>query len=213
MDFYFGRFSGNSARAAFALHEADVSFVPRFIDTSRGDQRAPAYRAIHPVGRVPAIVDGALTLWESNAINWYLAEKHPEAGLLPASVEGRAHVQKWISFQSAHVWPACGAVFRAAHARYLKAWKREPDPAAADAGRVELARYLPVLDDALEGRDWLEERFSLADVTYAAHLWLAREAGASLSATPRVEAWLARMIERPAWRKTAEMIFPDELSA
>jgi glutathione S-transferase len=117
MDFYFGRFSGNSARVAFALNEANLSFVPRFIDTMRGDPRAPAYRTIHPVGRVPAIVDGGLTLWESNAINWYLAEKHPEAGLLPPSVEGRARVQ---------------------------------------------------------------------------------EAGASLSATPRVEAWLARMIERPA---------------
>jgi glutathione S-transferase len=207
MDFYFGRFSGNSARVAFALYEANLPFVPRFIDTSRGDQRAPAYRTIHPAGRVPAIVDGALTLWESNAINWYLAEKHPEAGLLPPSVEGHARVQKWLSFQLAHVWPACGAIFRAAHPRYLEAWGREPKPAAAEAGRVELARYLPVLDDALEGRDWLEDRFSLADVTYAAHLWLAREAGASLSATPRVDAWLARMIERPAWRKTEEMIF------
>jgi glutathione S-transferase len=63
-----------------------------------------------------------------------------------------------------------------------------------------------VLDGALE----LEERSSSADVSYAAHLSLAREAGASLSATPRVEAWLARMLERPAWHKTAEMIFPDE---
>jgi glutathione S-transferase len=207
MDFYFGRFSGNSARVAFALHEANLSFVPHFNDTSRGDQRAPAYRTIHPVGRVPAIVDGELTLWESTAINWYLAEKHPEAGLLPPSIEGRARVQKWLSFQLAHVWPACGAVFRAAHPSYLKAWGREPNPAAAKAGRVELAHYLPVLDEALESRDWLEERFSLADVTYAAHLWLAREAGVSLSGTPRVEAWLARMIERPAWHKTAEMIF------
>jgi glutathione S-transferase len=156
---------------------------------------------------VPAIVDGALALWESNAINWYLAEKHPEAGLLPSSVEGRARVQKWLFFQTAHVWQACGAIFRASHPGYLKFWNGTANAAAAEAGRADLARYLPILEAALEGRDWLEERFSLADVTYAAHLWLAREAGASLSATPRVDAWLARMVARPAWQKTLAMIF------
>jgi glutathione S-transferase len=207
MDFYFGRFSGNSARAAFALFEANVPFEPRFIHTTRGDQHAPEYRAINPVGRVPAIVDGTLALWESNAINWYVAEKHPESGLLPQSVEGRARVQKWLFFQTAHVWPACGAIFRAAHAGYLSFWNRTANAAVAEAGRAELARYLPVLEGALAGNDWLEERFSLADITYAAHLWLAQEAGTALSATPRVEAWLARMVARPAWQKTTSMIF------
>jgi glutathione S-transferase len=209
MDFYFGPFSGNSARVAFALFEADIPFEPHFIHTARGDQRAPEYRAINPVGKVPAIVDGTLSLWESNAINWYLAEKHAESRLLPQSVEGRARIQKWLFFQIAHVWQACGAIFRATHPGYLKAWNRTADPAAAEAGRVELDRYLPVLEGALEDRDWLEKRFSLADITYAPHLWLAREAGASLAATPRVDAWLTRMVERPAWQKLQPMIFAD----
>ena len=76
-----------------------------------------------------------------------------------------------------------------------------------EAGRKELARYLPVLEGALADREWLERQFSLADVAYAPHLWLVAEGGFDLSPYPRVRDWLDRLLARPAWRKAAEMIF------
>jgi glutathione S-transferase len=149
MDFYYGRMSGNSARAAFGLIEAGVDFQPHPLDTRAGENRRPEYLAVNPMGKIPALADGPVRLWESNAINWYVAEKFPSARLIPASPADRASVLRWLFFQSAHVTPACVPVFRATHARVQEFWQTKGDPQAADSGRKELARYLPVLEEAL----------------------------------------------------------------
>jgi glutathione S-transferase len=209
MDFYYGRMSGNSARAAFGLAETGAPIRPRLLDTRKGENREAAYLALNPMGKIPALVDGAFKLWESNAINWYAAEKFPEAGLLPSSIEGRASVQRWLLFQSAHVTPACIPLFRATNSRIQAFWQTKGDPQATEAARKELARYLPVLEAALADRDWLERDFSLADIAYLPHLWLVAEGGFDFSPYPRVRGWLDRLRARPAWRKTEEMIFGD----
>jgi glutathione S-transferase len=207
MDFYYGRFSGNSSRAAFGLEEAGAPYEVRLLDAKNGENRAPAYLAINPMGKIPSLVDGELRLWESNAINWYVAEKFSRARLLPGTVEGRASVQRWLFFQSAHVSPACVPVFFATNARVQAFWQRSIDAQAAEAGRKELARYLPVLEAALAGRDWLERDFSLADIAYAPHLLLTAEGGFDFAPYPRVRTWLDRLQARPAWQKVAKMIF------
>src|SRR5271166_6464309 len=117
MDFFYSPMSGNSSRTAFALFEAGVTHTAHRVDASRGDNRAPGYLAVNPMGKIPSLVDGDLKLWESNAINWYIAEKHPDAGLLPATPEERASVQRWLFFQTGHVTPACLAVFRSTSPR------------------------------------------------------------------------------------------------
>jgi glutathione S-transferase len=156
---------------------------------------------------VPALVDGTTELWESNAINWYVAEKYPDSRLLPASVAGRAGVQRWLFFQAGHVSPACLAVYRSTNVRVQAFWGVAGDPAALAAGLTELDRFLPVLEAALAGRDWLEWEFSLADIAYAPHLWLLAEGGYDFSATPAIRSWLTRLLHRPAWQKTARMIY------
>ena len=206
MDLYYGRMSGNSTRAAFGLIEAGAPFQPHLVDTTKGENRTAAYLAINPMGKIPALKDGALTLWESNAINWYAAEKFPGARLLPSSIEGRARVQRWLFFQAAHVSPACVPLFLATNARAQAFWKTSGNPQAAEAARKEMARYLPVLEAALDGRQWLEEEYSLADVAYAPHLHLVAEGGFDYSPYPRVRAWLDRLLARPAWRKAAELV-------
>ena len=206
MDFYYGRMSGNSTRAAFGLVEAGVPFQPHLVDTQKGENRTAAYLAINPMGKIPALKDGPLTLWESNAINWYAAEKFPGARLLPSSIEGRARVQRWLFFQAAHVTPACVPLFLATNARAQAFWNTSGNPQAVEAARKELARYLPVLEAALDGRQWLEEQYSLADVAYAPHLHLVAEGGFDYSPYPRVRAWLDRLLARPAWRKAADLV-------
>jgi glutathione S-transferase len=209
MDFYYGRMSGNSARAAFGLAESGAPFQPRLLDTRKGDNRAAAYLAVNPMGKIPALVDGDCRLWESNAINWYAAEKFPKSRLLPASPEGRGSVQRWLFFQAAHVSPACIPVFRATNARVQAFWQTTGDPQAGEAGRKELARYLPVLESAFADRDWLEGGFSLADVAYAPHLSLIADGGFDFSPYPRLRAWIDRLRARPAWRRAEEMIFAE----
>jgi glutathione S-transferase len=206
MDLFYSRNSGNSSRALFALHESGAAWNPRPIDPRAGENRAPAYLAVNPTGKLPALVDGELALWESNAINWYVAEKWPQARLLPPSPAGRAAVQRWLFFQAGHVSPACYPIFRGLP--HIKAhWNNASDPAAVEAGRRELARYLPVLEGALAGRDWLEQDFSLADVAYAPHLMLIGQAGFDFAPYPALRAWLDRLLARPAWQATAQLVF------
>ncbi len=207
MDFYYGRVSGNSTRAAFGLLEAGATFQAHLLDTRSGENRSAEYLAINPMGKIPALVDGAFKLWESNAINWYAAEKFPKAGLLPTSADRRASVQRWLFFQAAHVSPACIAVYRATNKRMQAFWQSAADPQAVETGRKELARYLPVLEARLANENWLEGDFTIADIAYPPHLLMLAEGGFDFSPYPRMRAWLDRLQARPAWRKAAEMIF------
>jgi glutathione S-transferase len=207
MELFYGRMSGNSARAVFGLYEAGAQFTPRLVDTRAGENRTPDYLAVNPMGKIPALVDGGFRLWESNAINWYVAERHAEAGLLPTTGEGRASVQRWLFFQAAHVSQACVPLFLATNRRAREFWRSQVDVRVADAARTDLGRWLPVLDHALAGREWLEERFSLADIAYAPHLALVVEGGYDLAPHPNVRAWLERLLARPAWQRAAELVF------
>jgi glutathione S-transferase len=86
-------------------------------------------------------------------------------------------------------------------------WRVKGDDVAVTAARRELARYLPVLDGALEEREWLEGDLSLADLAYAPHLWAIAEGGFDFAPFPAVRAWLARLLARPAWRKANELVW------
>jgi glutathione S-transferase len=207
VDLYYGIVSGNSARAVFGVLESGAPFVGHPVDASRGENREASYVAMNPMGKVPALVDGAFTLWESNAINGYVAEKHPESALLPKTPEGRAAVQRWLYFQVGHVSPACLPIFRATLPRVQAFWRVQPDAKAVEAGKKELARFLPILEDALARKPWLEGAFSLADIAYAPHFWLISEGGFDFSATPAIHAWLERLFARPAWQRTKELVW------
>jgi len=209
MDLYYGRCSGNSARSVFCLHEAQAAWTPRRVDPKAKENRSADYLAVNPMGKIPALVDGSFQLWESNAINWYVAERHPEARLLPPTVQGRASVQRWLLFQAGHVSPACALVFRTTNPRMRTYWGTAPDSAAVAAGTRELERYLPVLEAALQGRDWLEGDFSLADIAYLPHLLLVVEGGYDVGRYPRVKDWLDRLAARPAWRSTWALLFEE----
>jgi glutathione S-transferase len=209
MELFFSRMSGNSGRAVFALIESGAQWQQHPLDPRVARDREPQYLALNPMGKVPALRDGAFSLWESNAINWYVAEKHPHRGLLPTSPEGRASVQRWLYFQAGHISPACISLFRASNARMQAFWNMRGDARAEELARKELERFLPVLESALEGRDWLEQEFSLADIAYAPHFQLIAEGGFSFAPYPRVAGWLERLWARPAWQQTTRLLYQD----
>jgi len=204
-DFYFGTNSGNAARSAFALYEARVQFVAHPVDLRK--PRDANYLALNPLGKVPTLVDGATALWESNAINWYVAETHPEAGLLPDSWEGRASVLRWTFYQTAHVSPAATAVHRSINPAHVRYFGQHTDAQKAEGGRAELARLLPVLEVALENKDWLVDDFSLADIAFAPHLGFLAQYGFDFPETPRVRAWVERIRARAAWQAAESLVF------
>jgi glutathione S-transferase len=179
--------------------------VPHPLDLRR--PRSPEYLAVNPVGKVPTLVDGATTLWESNAINWYLAEKNPQARLLPSTPEGRAAVLRWAFFQASHVSPAATAVHRSINPAHVSYFGQHSDTQEAELGKKELARFLPTLEQALAKADWLVGDYSLADIAFAPHLGFLVQYGFDFPGTPRVRAWLERIQARAAWQQARALIF------
>jgi glutathione S-transferase len=201
MKLYDFAFSPNCRKVRAVAYELGVAFESAPVDLLRGEQRAPAFLAKNPNGRVPVLEDGDFVLWESNAILVYLATKHAgPTPLVPLVARERAEVDRWLSWQLAHLSPATSKV---AYERIVKKLTGQgaPDQAVIDAGTAEFAKMSAVLDAALDGREYVAGRLSVADFALAAPYSLASSCGLDVTPHPRVNAWLARMLARDSMRR------------
>ncbi|HWI12666.1 MAG TPA: glutathione S-transferase, partial [Burkholderiales bacterium] len=94
----YGCANSRSLRALWALEHTDAPYDYVPIDLFKGQGRSPEFLAVNPAGKVPVLVDEALTLTESFAIVTYLGEKFPESGLVPRTLAARADYWRWCSF-------------------------------------------------------------------------------------------------------------------
>src|SRR5262245_18290970 len=95
--------SPNPKKIKFALLELGLEHETVPIDLLTREQRRPEFLALNPFGRVPVLVDGDLTLWDSHAILAYLGDKSGK--LWPASLSGRADALRWLFFLAGHISP------------------------------------------------------------------------------------------------------------
>lgn len=179
------------------LHELGVPF--EHVQTTSGpDSKAAGYLALNPNGRVPTLVDDGLVLWESVAINLYLAKKFPSELGAKTLVE-EAHLLKWSFWAVSEIEAAAKDLMF--NRRLLPDDQR--DEANALAAEKTLARPLPVLEMALANRDYLVgDRFTVADLNVSAMLSPAKLGRLDLSAYPNIDRWLRACIARPANKKS-----------
>ena len=98
--------SNASLAPHFILEEIGAPFELRLVDRVSNGQKDPEYMKVNPMGRIPTLADGDLVLFESVAICLHLADKHPEAGLVPApGTDERAHLYKWLMFLTNTIQP------------------------------------------------------------------------------------------------------------
>lgn len=154
----------------------------------------PEYLAVNPNGRIPAIDDDGLVVWESMAINLYLARKH--GGELAAKdLAEEAGAMQW----SFWAMTECEKTLLDALVLSLGLFGVAKDQDKAQACVRHLERPFAVLDGHLADRDWLlGGRFTVADLNVAAILAWVRMARLDVSAWPRMQAWLERCLARPA---------------
>lgn len=185
-------------RVLWMANELGLDYERVPVHFGDGSSKTPEYLAINPTGRIPAIDDNGFKLWESMAINLYLAKKHD--GLWPKTAEGEAQALQWSFWAMTDVEkPALAALL---HRMFLPEDKR--DPRLGDAGERELQVPLKVLDQALAKTGYLiGSSFTVADLNVAAILSWARLARVDLSAFPHVQQWLAAALQRPAAVKAA----------
>jgi glutathione S-transferase len=194
--------SPNPQKVTFALHELglECELVP--VDLTKGEQRKPEFLVLNPFGRVPVLVDGDLTVWESHAILAYLGEK--TGRLWPTTVAGRAVALQWLFFLSQHISPpATDLAFNRIAARLLG---RSGDEAAIARGENALPGVLAILEGQLTKGKWmLGNEFSLVDCDYTPVLNVIDKAGFSFRDFPKVQAYLDACRSRPAWGKTPKL--------
>jgi glutathione S-transferase len=202
MKLYNADLSPNCQRVRAVIHELGLSVELIDVNLMSKDPKPEGFLAANPNGKVPAFVDDdGFTLFESRAINGYLASKRPERDLLPSDPKRRALVEQWSYWHAVHLAPPMLAL---AFERVLKRKFRmgEPDEAAIAAKLKEIDRFLPVLDQGLSGKEWLVDKLSLADFAVASTFPLREPSGISLVKFLHIARWLERVEALPAWQKS-----------
>lgn len=156
LKFYFHP-SPNPLKTALLLEELGAEYELIKVDTFKGEQHAPEFLAINPNAKVPAIVDGDVTVFDSNGILLYLAEKHGR--FLPTDVRARGVAISWLFFVATGLSPFSGQAVHFLH------HASEPLPYAQNRYLKEVERHYRVLDTHLATNRYLAgDEYSIADM-------------------------------------------------
>jgi glutathione S-transferase len=180
-----------------------LDWTLRMVDFSKGDHLTPEYAALNPNMRMPTLREGDYVLWESNAIEQYLAAKKPESALFPQDEQKRLDITRWQFWDLAHWDPAC-AVFAYEYVvkpRLLGI--NEPDLAEVAKGTEKFHRAAKVLDGQLAGKKFITgDTLTLADFSIGSAMNFAEIAHYPLEPYGEIRRWHATLAALPSWQKT-----------
>ena len=189
----------NAHKVTLFLEETGLPYRTVEVNIGAGDQFKPAFLAISPNNKMPAIVDPdgpdgrPISVFESGAILLYLAEK--TGRFLPADARGRYEVLQWLMFQMASVGPMLG------QAHHFRDYAPEKLPYAIDRYTNESRRIYRVVDTRLKDRDYVAGEYSIADMAiYPWFLHHERE-GVDIGELPHVRRWMDAIGARPATQR------------
>ena len=196
----------NVQKVLWAVAELGLDFAHVEAGGAAGGLDTPGFRAMNPHGRVPVLVDGDATLWESNAIVRYLAARHGAGSLWAEDPAERSLADRWMDWELATLQPAFMDLFWG--------YYRTPEPRrnarAIDAARARCAELYGLLDVHLAGRAFLAgDAFTMGDVPAGTSLYRYFEMGIEAPALPHVRRWYARLCERPAYRENMMQPFEE----
>jgi glutathione S-transferase len=179
-------------RVRWALEEAGIPYQEKLV--GREDRASPAYRALQPFGQVPAIETDELKLFESGAIVLHIAEK--SEALMPAEANGRARTRAWMFAALNSVEPPIDKLAEIDLFHSGEAWTLARRPMVVEM----VQNRLGALEDWLDGRDYLEDRFTAGDLMMTTVLRILRHTDL-VSGRPALKAYQERCEARPAFRK------------
>ena len=182
----------NPMKVALFFEETGLPYELIPVDTLKGEQHLPEFRAINPNGKTPAIDDDGARVFDSNAILLYLSEK---SGQLRGTAETRSELLSWMMFLASGLGPYSGQCVHFRHAA------PEQIPYAVNRYRREAQRHYGVLNAHLAERTYIVgEEYSIADI--AAWGWIDKAnvvlGEGELAEFPHLENWYDRISQRPA---------------
>ncbi len=211
MKIYGNNFSFNSNKVRFAANAMGLKYEFQNIDLAAGEQRKPEFLKINPTGRIPVLVDdNGFTIFESNAIARYLAERTGST-LYPKDLSQRSIVNQWMDFGSIHVGAAMSKMFF--NTLVYKFVGAEKDEKSLEEGRKFLNTYVGALEAQLKNNSYLAgAELSLADLTVLSILDPVEVVGFDLSAFPKVAAW-RKQLQAKDFYKNVYSSFTDFMSS
>ncbi len=196
----YGTVRSRASRCLWALEELGLGYEHVPVEIAKA--RSPEHLRLNPNGHIPVLDDDGLILWESMAINLYLAERYGKNSLWPTTVEDRGRTFQWSFWGMTELEPHLITVVR----NRLFYPPEQRDEKAAERAIQALSKPLHVLDRHLESRDYiLDGKFTIADLNVAGVLSIAVVIGLDLSGTPRAAAWLNNCLGREASQKVRMM--------
>jgi glutathione S-transferase len=198
MQFFTNPISPNCRKVDAVAKQLGLTLEHKIVDVAKRENRTPEFLALNPNGKVPVLVDGDVVLWESNAIQCYVASK-TDNELWPKS-NLRYHIMKWQAWELAHF----GAASRALnYERIVKPLLGlgKPDAARCEEAEANFETHAAVLDRALTRQRFVvDDQLTLADFCLASSLTYADKARLPLARFENVQRWLLALDEQPGWR-------------
>jgi glutathione S-transferase len=196
--------SPNGRKVEAVIHHLGLDVKIELHDLFNGELRAPAYLAVNPNSMVPTLVDGTFVLWETTAITQYLADKAGDDSLFPRDARTRADITRWQCWELAHFNQAFGTLAFEAVAKPQNNIGT-PDAQLVKQAQTNLARFAPVLDAHLSGRQYLVgQAMTVADysmITFESYRPLVPFDWSRYS---NINAYFDRMKTTAAWVRSGE---------
>ena len=199
--FYYGSGSPYSWRVQLVLEEKRLPYEPVLLSFSKGEHKSPDHLARSPHGKVPALEDEGVTLYESTPIVEYLEERHPEPALVPRDPARRARV-RIEEFEAVLYF---GDAFREVGRRVFFTPPEQRDEVAIESARAKVRSLLQALEARTKGRGAFlaGDALTRADLAWLPFVELAARGGVDLDAAmPSLRAWRDRMRARPSYERS-----------
>ncbi|SPF75517.1 Disulfide-bond oxidoreductase YfcG [Aliiroseovarius pelagivivens] len=193
--------SGNAYKAALALELSGLEWEPVFVDFFGGETRSPEFRALNPMGEVPVMVDGDITMTQSGVMQDYISSKSGKLG--GRSAAERREILRW-QFWDNHKMSSMAGVTRFLM-NFLPEDKRPAEVIAFNQGRLKGA--YKTLEAELSTRDWLVgDQLTIADISCCGYLFYPEPFGFDRAEWPAIDAWLTRISETPGWKHPYDLM-------
>jgi glutathione S-transferase len=191
----YGPTASRAARALWIAHELDIPF--EHVGMEMKDLKTPEYLKVNPNGKVPTLVDGDFKLFESMAINLYLAKRFNKEGFWPSSPEDQARCYQWSFWGMTEIEKPLLTIL-------IDMFMTAPDkrkPEAVAEAQKTLPKPFAVLNAALEGHEYLlGSAFTVADLNLASILSWSKPIKYDFKPYPNAGAWLDRCLARPSYK-------------
>lgn len=192
------RNSVNVQKVLWALEELDVPYARENVGGSFGGNHDADFLAMNPMGLVPVIRDGDVTMFESNAIVRYLAARYRSGLLRPADHKGLAMAEQWMEWAQVNFAPSVSTLF----VNRVRSLPEARNAAAAASAEKQAADAVKIADAWIARHDWFAGHdFSYGDIVMGAVFWRYQGLPCERPATPHLDEWLDALEQREPFRR------------